>query len=912
MEIVAANRAGVGLQTAAVRVPAAPPPAPLLPAVVYHAGTRRYELRWPAKENLTYTAYVCTDGLSFHSPCSTNLYWKNLGSVSAVNLTLEELNVTDSVTPDEVRFALSAETFAEDSSGMAWDSCIHPQQYNTQHSAPEIITNYHCMPFGARYHRQHDEQRESALEGGLRGSRGVIEEVQAIWCEGRDSCVEAGNGIPRKIESDVFSGVVVLEGLREGSAYTANLRLRYRDGLSGWSSPLPFATKSSALPTWLIVTIVIVAIAVTVVVLSAGVYSRRKIQVIARDARREIVLPDGLGDSSAFCGSGGQDNISDIRSRNSFTTTMLNNHDSIYDNVQFREPLADQILRLEKEYLQGPFSGGRGLAQSKADKEDPPQAGDVRPAFPTDVTGDKTRNGDEGYGIVSKPDSSTIGLSDPAIAPWEAKPSPGYTAILSSFSELHSDTSAIPSALTNAVGTPYSRVYRRPEEFVNEKAHEKSPAGHVASPSADYGTQTSSNLAENGGRKGKRISSTGYMAFPEDFGNEGISSAAQPSPGYVAILPQYSTFNNDKLPAPSISTNEIRAPYSSVYRSPEEFKNIREHEKSFPGHAVFPPTDSGMQSSDGIRGEVDKDTEESFSTGFGMQPPREVIKSEDRNKHDTYSEGYVLLPSNLFGTQTSSNLRGDMGQKIQGISSAAQASPPAGFGTQASPKEIHQKETGAVPKAPKGPVASKTESKAETRGYVMIDFPISAKDTRGDTYQSGANSESSSSNKEKCEEASGIHHYVSRVDGRSKISSDQKNKTSGEVQSAMPSAGYVTVDFPFVRFSNRRNSLNQLPNSNEHMEETEMTETKKGLSPPVPCGASEASPILESELNALCNKPPPDIPMNVPVMTVHRVLTEVTAPENSSRSSLDVNVGSAATSGYVRTDHIYSGKNEEY
>lgn len=84
-------------------------------------------------------------GYIFHVKIScvpqTNLYWKNLGSVSAVNLTLEELNVTDSVTPDEVRFALSAETFAEDSSGMAWDSCIHPQQYNTQHSAPEIITN---------------------------------------------------------------------------------------------------------------------------------------------------------------------------------------------------------------------------------------------------------------------------------------------------------------------------------------------------------------------------------------------------------------------------------------------------------------------------------------------------------------------------------------------------------------------------------------------------------------------------------------------------------------------------------------------------------------------------------------------------------------------------------------------------
>lgn len=117
-----------------------------------------------------------------------------------------------------------------------------------------------------------------------------------------------------KNESDVFSGVVVLEGLREGSEYAANLRLKYRGGFSGWSSPLPFSTKASGrdsmtasvlqkavikfptenhlsvlsymynychlfsllvLPTWLIVIIVIVAIAVTVVVLAAGVYSRR-------------------------------------------------------------------------------------------------------------------------------------------------------------------------------------------------------------------------------------------------------------------------------------------------------------------------------------------------------------------------------------------------------------------------------------------------------------------------------------------------------------------------------------------------------------------------------------------------------------------------------------------------------------
>lgn len=45
MEITAANSAGVGHTTAAVRIPADPPPAPFLPAVVYHAGTGHYELR---------------------------------------------------------------------------------------------------------------------------------------------------------------------------------------------------------------------------------------------------------------------------------------------------------------------------------------------------------------------------------------------------------------------------------------------------------------------------------------------------------------------------------------------------------------------------------------------------------------------------------------------------------------------------------------------------------------------------------------------------------------------------------------------------------------------------------------------------------------------------------------------------
>ncbi|XP_063596898.1 uncharacterized protein LOC134773526 isoform X2 [Penaeus indicus] len=1008
MEITAANHVGVGHTTPAVRIPAAPPPAPLLPAVVYHAETRHYELWWPAKENLTYTAYVCTDGLSFLSPCTSNLYWKNLGSASAVNLTLEELNVTDSLTPDKVRFALSAETFAEDSSGMAWDSCVHPQLYNTQHSAPEIITDYDST--------MNSVSLRWSADCAARG--GVIEEVQAIWCEGLGSCDDAGNETPMKNESDVFSGVVVLDGLREGSDYAANLRLKYRGGFSGWSSPLLFSTKSSVLPTWLIVIIVIAAVAVTVVVLAAGVYSRRKIQVIAEDAQRQIILPEGLGDGSAFHGPRPQDDSSDIRSRNSFTTDVMNNHDSIYDNVQYSEPLSNHMLCLEKEYFQTPFSGGRGLAQSNVDKETPPlisQPGDVMPVFPNDVTGDKTGNGEDGYGIISEP-------------------SPGYSVILFQNSELHSNKAAIPSTSTNEVRTPYSRIYSCPEEFTNVKADEKSLAGHVASPSADCGMQTSSNLTPNGGRQVQRTPSTRYTAFPlegsrndtsknikenvdkhiqettaaqpspgyvailpqhstlndgtsstpstpanevkapyssvyrnpEEFKNmkghdhiqettaaqpspgyvailpqhstlnDGTSStpstptnevkapyssvyrnpeefknmkghkhiqetsAAQPSPGYVAILPQHSTLNNGTSSTPSTPTNEVKAPYSSVYRNPEEFKNMKGHEKSLPGRAVFPST------------QVNKDTQGLVSTGFGMQTSCELIKNEGGNKHDTYSKGYVPFPPNIFGTQTSNKLKEDVGQKVQRTSSSGQvASPPEGFDKQTFPSDIRHYDAGAKSKAQKEPVTKKAESDAETTGYVMIDFPFASKNTQDNRHQSGANSESPSSNKEKFDEASGPHHYVSRIDGRSKLSSDQKAKTSGET----PSVGYVALDFPFARFTKGQNSPNQTPNGNGHVEGTDASEPEKEISPRYPYDTSDTCPpIPEDEMNALCHKtqPEPDFPQNVPQMTVHHVSTVVTGPESSLRSPIDENVGSAASSGYVRLDQIYSGKYGEF
>ncbi|XP_070000363.1 interleukin-12 receptor subunit beta-1 isoform X2 [Penaeus vannamei] len=627
MEIVAANRAGVGLQTAAVRVPAAPPPAPLLQAVVYHAGTRRYELRWPAKENLTYTAYVCTDGLSSSAPCKSNLYWKNLGSASAVNLTLEELNVTDSVTPDEVRFALSAETFAEDSSGMAWDSCIHPQQYNTQHSAPEIITNYDSTTNSVSLRWRAD----CAARGG------VIEEVQAIWCEGRDSCVEAGNGIPRKNESDVFSGVVVLEGLREGSAYTANLRLRYRDGLSGWSSPLPFATKSSALPTWLIVTIVIVAIAVTVVVLSAGVYSRRRIEVIVREVQREIILPEGLVDQHYLSERARERQPQPLDSRS---------------NKNVQAP-SSQVLPLDKMHLQSLSSGDRSRAQNNIEEKKIliDQNGYVLPVF-NDVGEDSQRGVhkannipvftslppsgyvEDSYGGLTGPNPSTSGELPPIAAARKSKPPAGHVAVEPRSSNVNINSHEKEGILVkNERGASPGYVVlptktSRDLGVVMDGGDQgKSSTGYASLPLVGLGTQTFQNLEENTEKDGQGIS-TNFVAFPAaDFttqASHGSGESIGKSSGYIAF------------PATNFATHTPKGLEDNSVRD--------EHGKS-PGYIAFPAANFAMHTSKGLE-ENSVNDGHGKSTAYVSFPPFVFCEKSIRNSP---SPSYIAFPPVGFG-----------------------------------------------------------------------------------------------------------------------------------------------------------------------------------------------------------------------------------------------------------------------
>ncbi|XP_042869515.1 uncharacterized protein LOC122251552 isoform X2 [Penaeus japonicus] len=862
MEVSAANRAGVGNQTAEVRVPADPPPAPLLPAVVYHAGTRQFELRWPAKENLTYTAYVCTDGLSSSSPCATNLYWKNVASASAVNLTLEEMNVTDLVAPADLRFALSAETFAEDSSGMAWSSCVHPQQYNY----PEGFVPYTRVIDSTTSSVSVHWTASCASRGG------VIEEVQAIWCEGHGSCVKGGDDIPKKNESDVFSGALSLEGLREGADYTLNLRFKYRGGFSDWSSAQSFSTKSSALPTWLIVTIVIAASVVTVVVLGASVYSRRKLKMLAHDAQREIVLPEGLGDRNDFFGPESQDESYGIQSQNPSTLTMIDNHDSVHDSVQFKEVLSVHALCFDKEPLRSPFSGGRGLAQDNGEEDNPassPRTGGVVPVPVSSATRNspgyntghrldsyaaserkpfaqkqETHEANRGYVQLDFPNYSDdkegmedVRCQDVAQNLDSKAESRGYVMLGFPFGS--EDTSqnngldkipkgngqqegtdgrkpgkkSAPSVLTNEVETHNSDIYKDPREFMDIMKHVKSPTGTVTPPPA--GTQT--------------------------------------SPGYTSVHHLDSGAEARPQPVARNQESNVETHGSNIYKDPREFMNIMKQKKST-GTVTPPPVDT--QTSPGYTSVHHLDSGAEARAQPVVQNQESNVKTHGSNiykdprefmnimKHEKSPTGFVTPPP--VDTQTSPGYT-----SVHHFDSGAEAraQPVArnqesnvethGSNIYRDPREFmnmmkHKKSpTGFVTPPPAGTRTSPGyssvhdfDSNAETGRYVMLSFPFASEDDTDSEIPQLSGKE------EKSDETSFSRTYGPSIEDKMKKSSAQKTNIPFETQLANPSAGYVPSQL-ILSFISQSNEPKQMPKCSG-------TETEKEL----------VSPLLRNEAGA--------------------------------------------------------------
>lgn len=281
--IHAQNDLGPSNVTSEVVVGTGLPAAPRLPVVVYHQDLDRYELRWREEDGLSYTVYVCTNQSLPGEPCQGDLSWMNVGNVSAVNVTLQEMDINP--TSPRVHFALSAETADGVSSGMSWDSCVSPEVYNTLRTPPTI---------------QGTNPKSSSVEVswavGCHGRAGVIEKLEAIcYHYNSTQCTEDEPCMTSQGDGD--SETVVFDNLQPSTNYTVRLRLLYRSGLSEWSVPAPFTTEDpqprSSLPLWLIAMIVSGSVLALVAGALGGRVVARTIIKTHENLSRPIVLPQG-------------------------------------------------------------------------------------------------------------------------------------------------------------------------------------------------------------------------------------------------------------------------------------------------------------------------------------------------------------------------------------------------------------------------------------------------------------------------------------------------------------------------------------------------------------------------------------------------------------------------------------------
>nr|XP_045597466.1 uncharacterized protein LOC123757665 [Procambarus clarkii] len=260
------------------------PDDPVLPVVVLHRQQQQYELRWHSSRRRagdSYTLYVCVDGLMTSQPCQADLYWLTVGGVTAINITLEEFNLTE-VEDTGVRFAVSTEretnvssgvswdtysavssgmswdTYSAVSSGMSWDRCSTPRAHTTAHRPPTLTSPVDVSETTARV--------QWTLE--CDDWAGVVEALEITYCLGHHNlsqdCHVAVHLMQMLLEkpslcaglcdvsgesaweSEVWSGVVEVRQLAAASQYTVWLRVSFRSGLSQWSSPQHFITDSGS------------------------------------------------------------------------------------------------------------------------------------------------------------------------------------------------------------------------------------------------------------------------------------------------------------------------------------------------------------------------------------------------------------------------------------------------------------------------------------------------------------------------------------------------------------------------------------------------------------------------------------------------------------------------------------------
>ncbi|XP_070000011.1 uncharacterized protein [Penaeus vannamei] len=264
------NTEGPSNETSHIDINEKLPPTPALSVVVFHRTTKQYELRWEGESNYTYTVYVCIDDTS-SKDCKGNLYWKGVGRTSAVNITLQEMNISQSAS--KPRFALSAENEARESSGMAWDTCARPQDYDSKPKSPVIEIT------------ETDESVILSWSLSCTNRSGIVEKAEASWGPKQHNCSS-------QISSELQ---IPKHELQRDTNYTICLRLLYRSGYSDWSTTT-YSIGKDSIPIGIIVLLASISVVVVTVLVLVGKRIFRHIHKAHKELTRHINMPSVLSE----------------------------------------------------------------------------------------------------------------------------------------------------------------------------------------------------------------------------------------------------------------------------------------------------------------------------------------------------------------------------------------------------------------------------------------------------------------------------------------------------------------------------------------------------------------------------------------------------------------------------------------
>ncbi|XP_066940420.1 uncharacterized protein [Macrobrachium rosenbergii] len=298
IEIRSVNSVGESEDKSVLYIPMSTniPRPPILPAAVYHEELGQYELRWQGDNGSTYKLFLCLDFDVDKEACREQIYWMSAGEVSAVNVTLEDFNVTELTKVGVPHFAISSQNKNGSFSGMKWACCRVPQTHkNKLPDQPTIITvtNVNNVTVLIRW--------TTSCESW--GS--LIKEVIVEYCEGQheqvSSCKTTSvRGSITTSASDCLNDFL-LPGLSPGTKYTVWISLvSFQELSSQRSHRRVFTTQITkemrGLETWAIIVVSFGCLAFVAAIVVLGKVIAWKALEIVKDWKTQPQLPAPIAD----------------------------------------------------------------------------------------------------------------------------------------------------------------------------------------------------------------------------------------------------------------------------------------------------------------------------------------------------------------------------------------------------------------------------------------------------------------------------------------------------------------------------------------------------------------------------------------------------------------------------------------